>query len=104
MDVLVDLRGVVSVEAFADVTHGVPQDVSANDRLVFPLPSAMQVRTSTSIDLGLKRAIMAIFALIVLLFDYLNIHLKPISIDITYKVRLRIYLKHFTDDTLLFIV
>lgn len=47
MDVLVDLRGVVSVEAFADVTHGVPQDVSANDRLVFSLPSAIRIRAST---------------------------------------------------------
>lgn len=84
MDVLVDLRGVVSVEAFADVTHGVPQDVSANDRLVFPLPSAMQVRTSTSIDLGLKRAITAIFALILLQLDYLNIHTKPKSPEISW--------------------
>lgn len=54
MDVLVDLRGVVSVEAFADVTHSVSQDVSANDRLVFSLPSAMQVRASTYKGIGLK--------------------------------------------------
>lgn len=41
VDVLVDLRGVVGVKAFADVTHGVPQDVPANDRLVFLFPSVV---------------------------------------------------------------
>lgn len=79
MDVLVDLRGVVSVEAFADVTHRVPQDVSANDRLVFLLPSAIRIRASTYIDLGFQRAITALFTLILLQLDYLNIHKKSIS-------------------------